>query len=62
MACAIKRKCSQNLLATCWMAMYCLNMLAIAMELARENEAYEDAFRDDGPARRTEHHAHHRGG
>jgi hypothetical protein len=27
---------------TSWMAMYCLNMLAIAMELARENDAYED--------------------
>ncbi len=27
---------------TSWMAMYALNMLAIAMELARENEAYED--------------------
>ncbi len=27
---------------TSWMAMYCLNMLAIAMELARENHAYED--------------------
>ncbi len=27
---------------TSWMAMYCLNMLAIAMELARENTAYED--------------------
>jgi hypothetical protein len=27
---------------TGWMAMYCLNMLAIAMELARENPAYED--------------------
>jgi hypothetical protein len=27
---------------TGWMAMYCLNMLAIAMELARENQAYED--------------------
>ena len=27
---------------TSWMAMYCLNMLAIAMELARENPAYED--------------------
>ena len=27
---------------TSWMAMYCLNMLAIALELARENEAYED--------------------
>jgi hypothetical protein len=28
--------------ATSWMAMYSLNMLAIAMELARENSAYED--------------------
>ena len=27
---------------TSWMAMYCLNMLAIALELARENPAYED--------------------
>jgi len=27
---------------TSWMGMYCLNMLAIAMELARENSAYED--------------------
>jgi len=27
---------------TAWMAMYCLNMLAIALELARENHAYED--------------------
>jgi hypothetical protein len=27
---------------TSWMAMYSLNMLAIAMELARENHAYED--------------------
>jgi hypothetical protein len=27
---------------TSWMAMYCLNMLAIAMELADENPAYED--------------------
>jgi hypothetical protein len=27
---------------TSWMAMYSLNMLAIAMELARENDAYED--------------------
>jgi hypothetical protein len=27
---------------TSWMAMYALNMLAIAMELARENPAYED--------------------
>jgi hypothetical protein len=27
---------------TSWMAMYALNMLAMAMELARHNEAYED--------------------
>ena len=27
---------------TSWMAMYCLNMLAIALELAKENPAYED--------------------
>jgi hypothetical protein len=27
---------------TSWMAMYCLNMLIIALELARENHAYED--------------------
>ena len=27
---------------TSWMGMYCLNMLAIALELARENTAYED--------------------
>ena len=27
---------------TSWMAMYCLNLLAIAMELARENPAYEN--------------------
>jgi hypothetical protein len=27
---------------TSWMAMYCLNMLAMAMELAREDNAYED--------------------
>ncbi len=27
---------------TSWMAMYCLNMLIIALELARENPAYED--------------------
>jgi hypothetical protein len=27
---------------TGWMAMYCLNMLAIAMELAKEDPAYED--------------------
>jgi hypothetical protein len=27
---------------TSWMAMYCLNMLAIAMELARESPVYED--------------------
>jgi hypothetical protein len=28
--------------ATSWMGMYCLNMLAIALELARENSSYED--------------------
>ncbi|MCW6036651.1 glucosidase [Spirulina subsalsa FACHB-351] len=28
--------------STSWMAMYCLNMLAIALELARENPVYED--------------------
>jgi hypothetical protein len=27
---------------TAWMGMYCLNMLAIALELARDNAAYED--------------------
>lgn len=27
---------------TSWMAMYCLNMLAIALELAREDDTYED--------------------
>ncbi len=27
---------------TYWMALYCLNMLAIAMELANEDDAYED--------------------
>lgn len=27
---------------TSWMAMYCLNMLAIALELAKDNPAYED--------------------
>ncbi|HZX14284.1 MAG TPA: glucosidase [Thermodesulfobacteriota bacterium] len=27
---------------TSWMAMYCLNMLAIALELAKENPSYED--------------------
>jgi hypothetical protein len=27
---------------TAWMAMYCLNLLAIALELAREDPAYED--------------------
>jgi len=27
---------------TAWMGMFCLNMLAIALELARENRAYED--------------------
>ena len=28
--------------ATSWMGMYCLNMLSIALELAREDRAYED--------------------
>ena len=28
--------------STSWMAMYCLNMLAIALEVAKENPAYED--------------------
>jgi len=28
--------------ATSWMGMYCLNMLAIALELAKEDSAYED--------------------
>jgi hypothetical protein len=28
--------------ATSWMGMYCLNLLAIALELARENESYQD--------------------
>ncbi len=28
--------------ATSWMGMYCLNMLSIALELAKENRAYED--------------------
>ncbi|MEM9155920.1 MAG: glucosidase [Cyanobacteria bacterium P01_F01_bin.33] len=28
--------------ATSWMAMYCLNMLTIALELAQENSVYED--------------------
>ena len=27
---------------TSWMAMFCLNMLAIALELAKEDKAYED--------------------
>ena len=27
---------------TSWMGMYCLNMMAIALELARDNRAYED--------------------
>jgi hypothetical protein len=48
---------------TSWMAMYSLNMLAIALELARENPAYEDVA-----SKFFEHfvyiaHAmHHRGG
>jgi len=28
--------------ATSWMGMYCLNMLSMALELARDNRAYED--------------------
>ena len=28
--------------ATSWMGMYCLNMLTIALELAKDNQAYED--------------------
>jgi hypothetical protein len=28
--------------ATSWMAMYCLNLLEIALELARENKSYQD--------------------
>jgi hypothetical protein len=28
--------------ATSWMGMYCLNMMAMALELARENSVYED--------------------
>ncbi|WP_107671113.1 glucosidase [Cyanothece sp. BG0011] len=28
--------------ATSWVAMYCLNMLTIALELAKENDVYED--------------------
>ncbi len=28
--------------ATSWMGMYCLNLLAIALELAKENESYQD--------------------
>jgi Mannosylglycerate hydrolase MGH1-like glycoside hydrolase domain len=34
--------CLEQSDGTSWMAMYCLNMLAIALELARENTAYED--------------------
>ena len=31
-----------NRMATSWMGMYCLNMLSIALELARQDPAYED--------------------
>jgi hypothetical protein len=31
------------------MAMYCLNMLEIALELAKENEVYEDIASKVGP-------------
>jgi hypothetical protein len=34
--------CIEQSDATSWMGMYCLNMLAIALELARVNPAYED--------------------
>ena len=34
--------CIEQSDGTSWMGMYCLNMLAIALELARENPAYED--------------------
>ena len=34
--------CIEQSDATSWMGMYCLNMLAIALELARENPAYQD--------------------
>jgi hypothetical protein len=27
---------------TSWMGMYCLNLLTIALELAKENDVYED--------------------
>src|SRR5205085_6390369 len=32
---------------TSWMAMYCLNMLTIALELAREEEVFEDIARSE---------------
>ena len=34
--------CLEQADGTSWMGMYCLNMMAIALELARENHAYED--------------------
>jgi hypothetical protein len=34
--------CLEQSDGTSWMGMYCLNMLEIALELARENPAYED--------------------
>jgi hypothetical protein len=34
--------CLEQSDATSWMAMYCLNMLTIALELAHDNPAYED--------------------
>jgi mannosylglycerate hydrolase MGH1-like protein len=34
--------CLEQSDGTSWMAMYCLNMLAIALELAADNPAYED--------------------
>ena len=53
---------------TSWMGMYCLNMLAIALELAKDNPAYEDVAskffehfvyicRRDEQSRRREHRA-----
>jgi hypothetical protein len=48
---------------TSWMAMYCLNMLAIALELARENPAYEDvASKFFEHFVYIAHATHHRGG
>ena len=32
---------------TAWMAMYCLNLMRIALELAQRNHVYEDIARGD---------------